>query len=114
MLSWLSGVSWPNVGFIVLTVFSWAAIHGSLMDKKIELHTSRILLSELPPAATFSYTLVYYTLPAFGDLIFGRQGTFVQIMAVLGALMFNVSSVGWISLLGDVETDSADDLSKDE
>ena len=95
--------SLPNTAFIVVTILAWAGIHGALQDKDVELYTSRVLLSELPPAATFSYTLVYYTLPAIWGLIFGETGSFVQIMSVLGALMFNVSAIGWITFLRDAD-----------
>lgn len=96
-----------NSIFIIVTIGAWGGIHHTLSNKGIDLHPSRILLSELLPAATFSFAIVYYTYPAIVEFVMGSppgyvsKGVFWSVMQVIGAIMITVSTVGWISLVSE-------------
>ena len=96
-----------NSAFVLITLITWVAIHYFLKKEGVDLHPSRILVSELLPAATFSFAIVFYTYPALVQFIFGapppyiEKGVFWSVMQVIGAIMITASTVGWISLLSD-------------
>jgi hypothetical protein len=96
-----------NSVFVLGTIVSWAGIHYVLKQKSIELNPSRILISELLPAATFSFALVFYTYPAIMEFIFGSPPTYIEkgifwdVMQVIGAIMITASTVGWVSLVSE-------------
>ena len=64
-------------------------------------------MSELPPAVIFSFSVVYYLIPTGSRLVFGQlpayvtKGPFWPIMQFVGAIVFTVASVMWVSLLSD-------------
>lgn len=94
-----------NSSFLVLSLLSWGGVHYLLSERDVELHTSRILMTELLPAATFSFAMVYYTYPAIIEFIYGAppsyvvKGTFWNVMQVIGAIMITASTISWISLV---------------
>lgn len=100
-------ISWPNVGFIILTILAWAGIHSSLQEKDIEIFQSRILMSEFPPAVIFSFSVIYYLIPSGWYLVMGELPTYVSkgpfwpIMQFVGAFIFTAASVMWVSLLSE-------------
>lgn len=111
-------VSIPNIAFILLTLLTWAGIHGKLTDKDVELFQSRIWMLELPPAVIFSFSFIYYLIPTGYRLITGNLPTYVTIgpffpiMQFVGAVIFTVASVSWLSLLSD-EQEEIEDIRKD-
>ena len=96
----------PSVFFLVLTILAWAAISGNLEEEKnMSLSTSQHFLTALPPAFLFGFSSVYYVVPATWKVVFGvlpvwaNRGVFWDIMQMMGAIIFTVSSVAWIALL---------------
>ena len=98
-----------NLGVLVLTLFSWAGIHGSLDEKEITISQSRVWWLEFIPAVSFSALVVYYLLPATYNLLLGKMpayasnGFFWDLAMFIGAIGLCVSTVGWIGLIPESE-----------
>ena len=109
-------ISIPNIIFIILTILTWAGIHGNLMDKDIELSQSRILMLEFPPSVIFSFSTIYYLFPTLAKVVTGTVpgyvtiGPFFAIMQFVGAVIFTVASVSWLSLLSDEQKEIQNEI----
>ena len=99
-----------NIVFLLTTIITWAAISGTLEEEKnVELSPAQQLLTGLPPAFTFGFSLVYYLIPSVWKLVFGTipnwafRGAFWDVMQVVGAIIFTASAVSWVSLVEENE-----------
>ena len=107
-------ISLISVGVLILTLVSWAGIHGSLEEKEITISQSRIWLLEFIPAVSFSALVLYYLLPAAYNLVVGQMpsyasdGFFWDLAMFIGAIGLCVSTVGWIGLIPESEDDSSE------
>jgi hypothetical protein len=99
-----------------LTILTWAGIHGNLRDKNIKLSQSRILMLEFPPSVIFSFSVIYYLIPTLNKVITGNVpeyvtiGPFFAIMQFVGAVIFTVASVSWLSLLSGEQKEIQDEI----
>jgi hypothetical protein len=104
----VSAVDWPNVFVLVIGIFSWAGIHGALVDKDITISQSRVVVIEFAPAFSFAGLVVYTALPAASVFLFGTVpgytdggGLFDTLSRMIGAVSLTIATVGWIALIPD-------------
>lgn len=100
-------IAWANLGFLVLTLAAWGAIHKVLEDKTGGGPRSRTILGELPPAMLLAATVIYYLIPATFNLVTGQVPGYVlggpvwPMMVFIGALIFTAATVLWVALLAE-------------
>lgn len=100
-------VAEAGIIFLIFTILTFLLLHLRLSDKDIQINTSRILIAEFAPSATFSFTVVYYTYPSLVKLVTGNfpqyvsQGVFLNVLQAIGSLILAVSAVSWVSLLSE-------------